>query len=176
MDSTRGLTATGAATICASGNGMTPRLVVASSISSSTHDAGTTLSIKYKGFVHHIAPEIDDERSTNSKRGGEAVSRPPCFRSGSFHPLDERRARSRFLALHSTTPAWEGNAHALIVVDHGFQNPDRLLHVSLAHSLVRDRGTQQRMLRFQGQSLLQSLPPPAPAGSDIGRPAPGGYK
>ncbi len=33
-------------------------------LSSSTHDTGATLSIKYKGFVHHIAPEIDDERST----------------------------------------------------------------------------------------------------------------
>jgi LssY C-terminus len=33
-------------------------------ISASTRDTGATLSIKYKGFVHHIAPDIDDERST----------------------------------------------------------------------------------------------------------------
>ena len=33
-------------------------------ISSSTHDTGAVLSVKYKGFVHHIAPDIDDERST----------------------------------------------------------------------------------------------------------------
>ena len=31
---------------------------------SSTHDTGAVLSIKYEGFVHHIAPDIDDERST----------------------------------------------------------------------------------------------------------------
>ena len=31
--------------------------------SSSTHDTGAVLSVKYKGFVHHIAPDIDDERS-----------------------------------------------------------------------------------------------------------------
>jgi len=33
-------------------------------ISSSTHDTGAVLSVKHKGFVHHIAPDIDDERST----------------------------------------------------------------------------------------------------------------
>ena len=33
-------------------------------ISSSTHDTGAILAVKYKGFVHHIAPNIDDERST----------------------------------------------------------------------------------------------------------------
>jgi hypothetical protein len=33
-------------------------------ISSSTHDTKAALSVKYKGFVHHIAPDIDDERST----------------------------------------------------------------------------------------------------------------
>jgi len=33
-------------------------------ISSSTHDSGAVLSVKYKGFVHHISPDIDDERST----------------------------------------------------------------------------------------------------------------
>jgi len=33
-------------------------------IASSTHDTGAVLSVKYKGFVHHIAPDIDDERST----------------------------------------------------------------------------------------------------------------
>jgi len=33
-------------------------------ISSSTHDTSAVLAIKYKGFVHHIAPDIDDERST----------------------------------------------------------------------------------------------------------------
>ena len=32
-------------------------------ISSSTHDTGASLSVKYHGFVHHIAPDIDDERS-----------------------------------------------------------------------------------------------------------------
>jgi hypothetical protein len=33
-------------------------------ISSATHDTDAVLSVKYKGFVHHISPEIDDERST----------------------------------------------------------------------------------------------------------------
>ena len=33
-------------------------------ISASTHDTGAVLSVKYRGFVHHISPEIDDERST----------------------------------------------------------------------------------------------------------------
>ncbi len=32
-------------------------------ISSSTHDTGAVLAVKYRGFVHHIAPNIDDERS-----------------------------------------------------------------------------------------------------------------
>ncbi len=33
-------------------------------ISSSTHDTRATLSVKHHQFVHHIAPDIDDERST----------------------------------------------------------------------------------------------------------------
>lgn len=33
-------------------------------ISSSTHDTDAVLAIKYKGFVHHIAPDLDEERST----------------------------------------------------------------------------------------------------------------
>ncbi len=33
-------------------------------LSSSTHDTGAVLSVKYKGFVHHISPDIDDERAT----------------------------------------------------------------------------------------------------------------
>ena len=33
-------------------------------VASSTHDTGAVLAVKYKGFVHHIAPNIDDERST----------------------------------------------------------------------------------------------------------------
>jgi hypothetical protein len=33
-------------------------------VASSTHDTGAALAVKYKGFVHHIAPDIDDERST----------------------------------------------------------------------------------------------------------------
>ena len=33
-------------------------------VSSSTHDTSAVLAVKYKGFVHHIAPDIDDERST----------------------------------------------------------------------------------------------------------------
>lgn len=32
-------------------------------VSSSTRDTGAFLSVKYKGFVHHIAPDIDDERA-----------------------------------------------------------------------------------------------------------------
>lgn len=32
-------------------------------LSSSTHDTGATLSVKHHQFVHHIAPDIDDERS-----------------------------------------------------------------------------------------------------------------
>ena len=32
-------------------------------ISSSTHDTNAVLAIKYRGFVHHIAPDIDHERS-----------------------------------------------------------------------------------------------------------------
>jgi LssY C-terminus len=33
-------------------------------ISSSTHDTGAVLAVKYHGFVHHIAADIDEERST----------------------------------------------------------------------------------------------------------------
>ena len=33
-------------------------------ISSSTHDTSAVLAVKYKGFVHHITSDIDDERST----------------------------------------------------------------------------------------------------------------
>ncbi len=33
-------------------------------ISSSTHDTGAVLAVKYHGFVHHIATDIDEERST----------------------------------------------------------------------------------------------------------------
>jgi hypothetical protein len=32
-------------------------------LSSSTHDTGAALSLKHHQFVHHIAPDIDDERS-----------------------------------------------------------------------------------------------------------------
>jgi LssY C-terminus len=32
-------------------------------LSSSTHDTDAVLSVKYKGFVHHITTDIDDERS-----------------------------------------------------------------------------------------------------------------
>jgi len=33
-------------------------------ISSSTHDIGAVLALRHKAFVHHIAPAIDEERST----------------------------------------------------------------------------------------------------------------
>lgn len=33
-------------------------------ISSSTHDTGAVLALRHKAFVHHIAPAIDEERST----------------------------------------------------------------------------------------------------------------
>jgi hypothetical protein len=33
-------------------------------LTSSTHDTRAVLAVKYKGFVHHIAPNIDEERST----------------------------------------------------------------------------------------------------------------
>jgi hypothetical protein len=33
-------------------------------VSASTHDTGAILSVKYKGFVHHISPDIDNERET----------------------------------------------------------------------------------------------------------------
>jgi hypothetical protein len=33
-------------------------------VSSSTHDTRAMLSLKHKGFVHHITPDIDEERST----------------------------------------------------------------------------------------------------------------
>jgi hypothetical protein len=32
-------------------------------VGSSTHDSGAVLSVKYRGFVHHISPDVDDERS-----------------------------------------------------------------------------------------------------------------
>ena len=32
-------------------------------VSTSTHDTGAALSFKYKGFIHHISPDIDDERA-----------------------------------------------------------------------------------------------------------------
>lgn len=33
-------------------------------ISSSTHDTGAVLALKHRGFMHHIAPNLDEERST----------------------------------------------------------------------------------------------------------------
>ena len=33
-------------------------------VTSSTHDTGAVLDVKHKGFVHHIAPDIDEERAT----------------------------------------------------------------------------------------------------------------
>jgi len=33
-------------------------------VTSSTHDTRAVLALKYKGFVHHISPNIDEERST----------------------------------------------------------------------------------------------------------------
>jgi len=33
-------------------------------VTSSTHDTGAVLNVKAKGFVHHITPDIDEERST----------------------------------------------------------------------------------------------------------------
>lgn len=33
-------------------------------VSSSTHDTGAVLALKHRGFVHHIAPAIDEERAT----------------------------------------------------------------------------------------------------------------
>jgi len=33
-------------------------------VASSTHDTSAVLAVKYKGFVHHIAPDIDEERAT----------------------------------------------------------------------------------------------------------------
>lgn len=33
-------------------------------VSSSTHDTSAVLAVKHTGFVHHIAPDIDDERAT----------------------------------------------------------------------------------------------------------------
>jgi hypothetical protein len=33
-------------------------------VSSSTHDTGVVFSMKYKAFVHHISPDIDNERET----------------------------------------------------------------------------------------------------------------
>lgn len=33
-------------------------------VSSCSHDTGAVLSVKYKGFVHHISPDIDNERAT----------------------------------------------------------------------------------------------------------------
>ena len=32
-------------------------------LSSSTHDTGAALSLKHHQFVHHISPDIDEERS-----------------------------------------------------------------------------------------------------------------
>lgn len=32
-------------------------------VSASTHDTDAVLSMKYKGFVHHVSPDIDDERA-----------------------------------------------------------------------------------------------------------------
>jgi hypothetical protein len=33
-------------------------------VTSSTHDTGAALAVKHRGFVHHIAPNIDEERAT----------------------------------------------------------------------------------------------------------------
>jgi len=58
-------------------------------LSSSTHDTRATLSVKQHSFVHHIAPDIDDERSTvirDLELGG-------CVQSLHFVP---RRSVSNF--------------------------------------------------------------------------------
>jgi hypothetical protein len=33
-------------------------------VTTSTHDTSAVLAVKYRGFVHHIAPDIDEERAT----------------------------------------------------------------------------------------------------------------
>lgn len=33
-------------------------------VSSSTHDTGATLTVRYRGFMHHIAADVDSERET----------------------------------------------------------------------------------------------------------------
>jgi LssY C-terminus len=54
-------------------------------ITTSTHDTGAFLSVKYKSFLHHIAPDIDDERSTVIRD----LNFAGCVRSVSYVPRPE---------------------------------------------------------------------------------------
>jgi hypothetical protein len=51
-------------------------------VSSSTHDTGAVLSVKYKGFVHHISPNVDDERAKVIRD----LNFAGCVRSVSYVP------------------------------------------------------------------------------------------
>jgi hypothetical protein len=54
-------------------------------VAASTHDTGAVLALKYKGFVHHISPDIDDERSTVIRD----LNFAGCAKSVSFVPRPE---------------------------------------------------------------------------------------
>ena len=54
-------------------------------VASSTRDTGAVLNVKYKGFVHHIAPDLDEERSTVIRD----LNFAGCVKSVSYVPRPE---------------------------------------------------------------------------------------
>ncbi len=60
-------------------------------ISSSTHDTRAALTVKYRGFVHHITPDIDQERSTVIRD----LNFAGCVRSVSYIWRPEMPMRTR---------------------------------------------------------------------------------
>ena len=74
-------------------------------VSSSTHDTSAILSVKYHGFVHHISPDIDDERSkvirdlnfAGCVKSVSYVSRPGSRRSRRTRPETRCAPTARLL-------------------------------------------------------------------------------
>ena len=67
-------------------------------LSSSTHDTRAALSLKHQQFVHHIAPDIDDERSAvirDLELAGcvQSVHLTPRPRRVELHPERQRETR-----------------------------------------------------------------------------------
>ena len=87
-------------------------------VASSTHDTGAALALKYRGFVHHIARNIDDERSTVIRD----LNFAGCVRSISFvsrpgMPRDTHNATGQ--AMHT-----DGSVAVIALQDCQPANPE----------------------------------------------------